>query len=124
VTPGLDLTFWSLLFWLTVGHCLADYPLQSEWMVHSKNRHNQQPSSFSRRPDLIWIHVLTAHAFIHAGMVGLFTQNVWLGLCEGIAHWIIDYGKSEDWYGFHTDQLLHISCKVVWALAWVVLGSP
>jgi hypothetical protein len=107
---------------MLVGHSLADYPLQSEWMVHAKNRHNKQPSSSSKRPDLIWIHVLTAHAFIHGGMVALFTQNLWLGLAEVIAHWFIDFGKSEDWYGFHTDQMLHISCKVVWAICWLLLA--
>ncbi|MGH8455076.1 MAG: DUF3307 domain-containing protein [Nevskiales bacterium] len=114
-----QLGFWGVLFWLMVGHSLADYPLQSEWMVHAKNRHNIQPSTSSKRPDLIWLHVLSAHAAIHGGFVALITQNLWLGLAEFWAHYIIDYGKSEHWYGFHTDQFLHIACKLVWVMVWL-----
>ena len=118
---GVQLGFWGLLFWLMVGHSVADYPLQSEWMVHAKNRHTKQPSSSSKRPDLIWLHVLTAHAMVHGGFVALFTQNIWLGLAETVAHWFTDFGKSERWYGFHTDQFLHIAYKIVWAFIWVLM---
>ncbi len=111
--------FWPLLFWLLVAHALCDYPLQSEWMVRSKVRRAVQPSSSSRRPDLIWIHVLSAHAFIHGGAVAFVTQNLGLGLAETAAHWVIDYGKGERWYGFHTDQFLHILCKMAWA-GWLI----
>lgn len=119
----VQLGFWGVLFWLMVGHSAADYPLQSEWMVHAKNRHNIQPSNSSKRPDLIWLHVLSAHAAVHAGLVALITQNLWLGLAEFVLHWFIDFGKSEHWYGFHTDQFLHISCKLVWALVWLCLAQ-
>jgi hypothetical protein len=119
MAEALELGFWGVLFWLLVGHALADYPLQTEWMVHAKNRHNLQPSSSSKRPDLIWLHVLSAHAAIHGGMVALVTHNLFFGLAEFVLHWIIDYGKSEHWYGFHTDQLLHVSCKLLWALGWL-----
>lgn len=104
-----------LVFWLLIGHAVCDYPLQTEWMVRSKVRRAVQPSSSSRRPDLIWIHVLSGHALIHGGAVALITGSIWLGLAETVAHWLIDFGKGERWYGFHTDQLLHIGCKFAWA---------
>ncbi len=110
---------WPLLvFWLLVGHSVCDYPLQTEWMVRSKVRRAVQPSSSSRRPDLIWLHVLSSHALIHGGAVALITQNMGLGLAETAAHWVIDFGKGERWYGFHTDQFLHLGCKLLWA-TWV-----
>ncbi|MCI0354597.1 MAG: NAD(P)H-dependent oxidoreductase, partial [Acidobacteria bacterium] len=63
--------------------------------------------------------VLSAHAFIHGGAVAFVTQNLGLGLAETAAHWVIDYGKGERWYGFHTDQFLHILCKMAWA-GWLI----
>lgn len=116
------LSFVALLFWLLVGHAVCDYPLQGEWMVRSKSRRNLQILSGSSRPDLIWVHVLSAHAFIHGGAVALVLKNfgyapgiaLALGLAEAAAHWLIDFGKCEHWYGFHTDQFLHLSCKVAW----------
>lgn len=112
---GLEMNFWELMFWLLVIHALADFPLQSEWMVMSKVRGSKHPDSSSRRPDLIWIHVLSSHAMVHGGGVALITQNIWLGFAEFVAHWIIDFLKGEGVYGFHTDQFLHITCKVAWA---------
>lgn len=115
-----ELGFWGLLFWLLVAHAFCDFPLQSDWMVKSKSRHYRQPRRFSMRPDLIWVHVLTGHALIHGGAVALITGQIWLGLLETLAHWLTDYGKSEDWYGFHTDQIIHIGCKVLWAVLWLI----
>ena len=110
------------LFWLLVGHAVGDFGLQSGWMARHKSRHVREANSFSRKPELIWIEVLSSHCLIHAGAVTLATGSLLLGLLEFVAHWIIDYGKCEDWYGFHTDQALHIVSKFVWlgllALGW------
>lgn len=112
------------LFWLLVGHALGDFGLQSDWMAKNKNRHAQQlPNDFSRRPQLIWLEVLSAHSLIHAGAVALATGSLLLGFLEFCAHWMIDFGKGENWFGFHTDQALHILSKFVWlgllALGWI-----
>lgn len=107
---------WEVFFWLMVGHAIADFALQSDWMVTFKSRHNKVPPEYSNRPDLVWVHVLTSHALLHGGAVALATGNVWLGVAETVAHWIIDFGKCENWFGFHTDQVLHIACKFVWLL--------
>lgn len=113
--PEWELAFWPMIFCLMVVHALVDFPLQGDWMVHSKVRSARQPSSTSVRPDLIWIHVLSAHALMHGGGVALITQNFWLGLGETVAHWLTDFAKGEGLYGFHTDQFLHISAKFLWA---------
>lgn len=115
------MTLFELVFWLLVAHAVADYAMQTEWMVRSKSRHALQPSSSSARPDLIWLHVLTAHSLIHGAGVALVTGQVWLGIAETVAHWIIDFGKSDHWYGFHTDQFLHIVAKLCWAVAAITL---
>lgn len=117
-------SFGLLLFWLLVSHAICDYPLQGEWMVRSKSRRTLQILSGSQRPDLIWIHVLSAHAMIHGGGVAVVMHHfqysaavcVLIGLAEFTAHWVIDFGKGEHWYGFHTDQFLHVACKLLWAV--------
>lgn len=105
----------ELLFLLLAGHAMGDFGLQTDWIAVFKSRHATPPDgTASKRPDLIWIHVLNAHCLIHGGLVALITGHWWLGLAEFIAHWIIDFGKGEKWFGFHTDQFLHIACKLLW----------
>ncbi len=104
----------DILFWLLVGHAVGDFGLQSDWMARYKNRHLQGETVISRKPELIWIEVLSAHSLIHAGAVALATGSIVLGIFEFIAHWIIDFCKCEDYFGFHTDQALHILCKLTW----------
>lgn len=110
------------LFWLMVGHAVADFGLQTNWMAVHKSRHVRDTSAFSSRPELVWIEVLSAHSLIHAGAVTLATGSILLGLLEFVAHWLIDYAKCEDKFGFHTDQALHILSKFLWlgllALGW------
>lgn len=97
-----------------VGHAVCDFALQSDWMVQFKSRHNNVPADYSQLPDWVWIHVLGSHCMLHGGAVALATGNVLLGVAETVAHFLIDFGKSEHWFGFHTDQALHIACKFVW----------
>jgi len=113
-------TLITVFFAMLVGHALGDFALQTEWMVRSKNPRRRARATSERR-DLIWIHVLTAHALIHGGAVALATGVAWLGIAETIAHWVIDYGKSNRYYGFHVDQFLHLGCKVLWAACWLVI---
>jgi hypothetical protein len=106
---------------LLMGHALADFSLQNEWMAKHKNRHIG-PSYIppGQVKQTTWPYVLSAHALIHGLMVALITGNPLLGAAETVCHWIIDFGKCESWYGIHLDQSMHVLCKVAWAvMAWV-----
>ena len=99
---------------MVAGHAFGDFPLQGDTMAEGKNRHND-PALHG----VNWWYWMGAHAIVHGGIVGLITGSTLLGLAEAVAHFLIDYGKCEDWYGIHTDQLLHLGCKLVWALLLV-----
>lgn len=106
---ALLIMFW----WLLVGHAIADFLVQTDFIAKMKNRHNDViPVSPGRSG--IWVHVLTAHALTHGAAVALITGSVALGVAETICHWLIDFGKSENLYGIHVDQALHVWCKVMW----------
>lgn len=96
-----------ILFWLLVGHALADYPLQGDFLAKAKNR----AAPIDGVP---WGQALAAHALIHAGFVVAVTGSLWLGLAEFVAHAIIDDAKCRGRIGFNSDQLLHVMCKVAW----------
>lgn len=104
------------LFALLIGHAVADFALQSDSMARGKNR-NRPPENIppGQVPMAIWPYWLTSHALIHAGAVWLVTGNMWLAAAELVVHWVIDFAKCENWTGIHTDQFLHVMCKVLWA---------
>ncbi|MCB1281881.1 MAG: DUF3307 domain-containing protein [Salinibacterium sp.] len=104
----------EILFLLLVGHALADYPLQGDFIGKFKSWRVPPPPGM---PRTTWAHLLTAHSLIHAGAVLLITGSLALALCEFVAHWIIDALKCAGITGLHTDQLLHVACKVAWWLA-------
>lgn len=95
------------LFWLVIGHAVADYPLQGDFLAKGKNHRLPLPG-------VPWWVCLTAHAAIHAGAVAAATGSVSLGCAEFVAHCAIDYGKCDGRFGFVADQALHIVCKAVW----------
>lgn len=95
---------------LVFGHFLMDYPLQGTWIATTKDHKNPHPSGYP------WVHSLTAHSVLHGGVVGLITGSLVLGYMETIAHWAIDYFKSDQKYGVHVDQSLHILCKMLWCI--------
>lgn len=114
----------ALLFYLIVAHCLADYPLQGDFLARAKNQ-------TAPLPGVPWQIALFAHAMIHAGFVAALTGSLLIGSAELVAHMAIDYAKSDGWLGkawpgswqepeansraFWHDQALHIACKVAWA---------
>jgi len=107
----------ELLFWLLAGHALADFALQSDFTAKGKNRHTKPFNvPLGQTPQIIWPWILGAHALIHGGMVALVTESFELGIAETIVHAIIDAAKCENLTGIHTDQFLHIACKILWAL--------
>ena len=100
--------FLTVLFWLVVGHSLADYPLQGDFLAQGKNRHTPLGAMF-------WPHALFAHAMIHGGFVALFTGSIALGVAEVVVHAITDFLKCENWIGLRFDQTIHFACKILWA---------
>jgi hypothetical protein len=109
----------AMIFAMLVGHAVCDYPLQGDFLARGKNHR-------APLPGVPWQIILTAHALIHAGAVGLITGSMWLAVAELAWHFIIDFSKSEGWFGdgaraFTTDQALHVVCKIAWA-AIVIYG--
>jgi len=104
----------ALFFALLIGHALADYPLQGDFLALHKNRHYKDPAR--DLPPGIWVHCLLNHSLIHAGFVWLISGSVILGLMELVLHAIIDFIKCEKITGYHTDQMLHITCKALYVV--------
>lgn len=118
-------SFTELLFWLTAGHAIADYPLQGEFVARLKNRHdalNQPPYPLGSSG--LWGWGLGLHGLIHGAFVAFTTGYISLGIAETISHVVIDWLKCEKKIGFHTDQTLHILCKIVWAILAIQMGTP
>lgn len=96
------------LFLLLIGHALADYPLQGDFLAQGKNRHTELGKIY-------WPYALSSHALIHGGFVYLFTQNLWLGIAETFIHAYIDWQKCEQKITLFQDQMAHFACKILWA---------
>jgi hypothetical protein len=101
-----------LLFWLLVGHAIADYPLQGDFLARGKN----QTAPF---PGIPWYQCLFWHSLMHGGMVTLITGSIFLGLFETIAHASIDYAKCAGKLSFNQDQFLHVICKIIWVILFL-----
>lgn len=102
---------------LAIGHALMDFPLQGKFLSVAKDRHADLSAYFGHdAPSGVWIHALTAHSLIHAGAVWIVTGSATLTVMELVLHWLIDYAKCEGWTGFHTDQILHYVCKLIYAM--------
>jgi Protein of unknown function (DUF3307) len=109
----------TVFFALLVGHAICDYPLQAGPMATEKCRRSASPLQRT----VPWYYWLSAHAVIHGGAVYLITGSLFLGLAETVIHWLIDFGKCEDWFGIHVDQALHVGCKVLWCVL-MAYGVP
>lgn len=96
-----------LLVWLIIGHFIADYALQSDYIAKAKNRNLPEGKNG------IWEIVMAAHASIHAGFVFFFTGYLFLAVFEFIAHFVIDTRKCDGVLTYKQDQMYHIACKVV-----------
>jgi ABC-type transport system involved in cytochrome c biogenesis permease subunit len=105
----------TLVFFLLASHALFDFPLQGDVVAREKSRHSRS----ELQKHVPWFYWLTAHAFCHALGVALVTGSVWLGLMELVSHWVIDFFKCEGRYSIHTDQTLHLLCKLAWAIVAV-----
>lgn len=108
------MTAWTMLLLLLVGHAIADYPLQGDFLSKAKNR-------AAPIPGVPWWQALGAHATIHGGVVGLITGAWWLGVAEAVVHAITDDAKCRGRISFNQDQAIHVACKVVWVLIAALL---
>ncbi|WP_305805962.1 DUF3307 domain-containing protein [Stenotrophomonas sp. YIM B06876] len=102
---------------LIVGHALADYPLQGEFLARAKNR-------FAPVSGVPWYQALGAHALIHGGVVGVITGSLLLGVLEFAAHALIDDLKCARRIGFNLDQALHVGCKLLWVAVIALTAAP
>lgn len=100
----------EMLCWLIVGHALADYPLQGDFLARCKSHH-------TGNAEYPWWLCLFMHAAIHGGMVAVVTGSLACGIAETVIHACIDCGKCDGRFGFVTDQILHLLCKVLWVAA-------
>ena len=106
-----------MFWWLIVGHAVMDFWAQSDALAQMKNRNRPNTRApFGQTPQVMWPYALTAHALHHGMAVAVITGSVSLGMAETISHWLIDFGKCENWYGIHLDQAMHCVCKVAWVL--------
>jgi hypothetical protein len=99
----------DLFLLLSFAHCLCDYPLQTDKIAIGKCPGSDQVG-------VAWPYWLAAHCGTHALAVALLTGNTWIGLGEFVAHGIIDYVKCKRLINLATDQILHLSCKLAWAI--------
>ncbi|MCX6876478.1 MAG: DUF3307 domain-containing protein [Verrucomicrobia bacterium] len=92
-----------------IMHTLADFPLQGDYLARQKSR--KQAGSRSE-----WLIALLAHCVIQAGGVWVVSGSLAFAAAELLLHGLIDLGKGEGKFGMATDQLLHLLCKLAYAL--------
>lgn len=105
--------FLTLLALLVFGHALGDYPLQNDFMARGKNWNTPVP-------EVPWYHLLGAHSIIHGGLAGLAAGSLLIGVLESIMHFAIDSLKNRGITSIHSDQALHLVCKIAWAMLVVM----
>ena len=113
-----------LLLELLVGHVVMDFWAQSDALAQMKNRN--RPNTRvppGQAPQVIWPYALTAHAMMHGAAVYCVTDSITFGVFETVCHWLIDFGKCENLYGVHFDQLMHVTCKVAIVIVISLLGG-
>jgi hypothetical protein len=99
-------------------HCLCDYPWQGQFLSDCKAR-------ITNPAHCLWWLGLTAHAMIQAGgVMGVLMAcgyGDWTGIAiaEFAAHWAIDWHKGLGRHRLISDQIAHLSCKLLWV--WIVL---
>ena len=117
--PQTLLAALQVLFALAIGHAIADFPLQGEFLATGKNRQFLVRLQDPSRPVSIWVVCMTVHCLVHAGAVWLITGSALLGFVEFVLHWGIDVAKCEGVTSFNQDQALHILCKAGYVgVAW------
>jgi hypothetical protein len=135
VVNPFDLDATGLMMWGFVAHLIADWPLQNDWMANNKAKR------WTLRGDEGWASWWSRHpaAYVHAGIHGLLLTLVfgWVAAPLALAHLVIDtrwpvarwsrlIGQTQPSGGgydvglevrFWTDQVFHIACIAIAALA-------
>ena len=124
----LDFIHAVALLWFL--HCLADFGLQSEAMARGKNKNLELKNKERLVKEGIikeeafkkcWGWWLSGHAGIHALLIMLVFPTFWyLGLIEFIAHYTLDYIKTNGKTNPHQDQMFHIILRIIYALVVVL----
>jgi hypothetical protein len=105
------------LFLVLIGlHCIADYPLQGDFLANGKDLTNPLPS-------IPWYQCMLAHCSIHGLFVGIALQDPFLGIIEFLAHFYIDCLKCVKVFNYNQDQFLHIFCKLMWIAIYMLIHS-
>lgn len=84
----MSLPYHQLLAALLIGHAIADYPLQGDFLAKAKNHRDPIPG-------INWCIAMAMHCLIHGGAVWLITGSFFFGMVELIIHFIIDVVKCE-----------------------------
>lgn len=119
----------SLLFAFQVKHFLADFPLQTRYMLKKF------------RPDWAFLFPLMAHCFVHAGLTLIIclvvAPHLWfLSLLDFVAHFLMDriksgpryLGRFDDiqktvyWIAFGLDQMVHHFTHYVLIIIILIYG--
>ncbi len=107
----------ALLFAFLIGHALADFPLQGQFLAVGKERYGDlEKLTGTKWPHGMWAYCLTMHSLIHAGAVWFISGSVILGAAEFVLHWFIDLAKSSNVTSFYVDQSLHFLCKIAYVI--------
>ncbi len=104
------------LWWLIVGHFIADFVLQTETIALNKRRVAGPHDRSKVVAAVPWYFWMTAHAMTHGLAVFFVTYSSILAVVETVLHFFIDWGKCAGYYGLKVDQALHIACKIIWAV--------
>jgi len=113
----------QLFFALVIGHAVADFPLQGEYLAIGKNRRFLMRLKDPARPPELWVYCMGAHCLIHSGAVWLITGSAALGAVEFVLHWGLDQAKCEGKTTFGVDQWGHVVCKAGYTLMGTVFMS-
>ncbi len=112
----------AILFAFVIGHALADFPLQGDFLSRGKNRNTPPPPLADGKvcPANLWVYLMSAHCLVHAGFVWLVSGYAILAFAEFVLHWIIDWAKCEGRTSFAADQWLHVATKALYVgVLWV-----
>ena len=109
------MTYWQVLYWLLIGHAVADYVLQSDQMIVRKNPRWLNSLDSGHGP---WWWTMLAHSAINGSFVSLLTGNIAYGMVETVLHFLLDWAKCLGKINAVEDQAGHILSKVLIAGAY------
>lgn len=98
------------LFYLIAAHFVLDYPLQGDTTAREKNPTTSTPL----QAFVPWYYWMTAHCLMQASAVLWLTGRMDFAIAEFVIHFGTDIGKCKNMFSIHTDQAIHIACKLAW----------